>query len=440
MKILILSNYPWKYNNSFGNTYSSIFGKVPNTEIAHIYLFDGNPDYIPNVTEYYHIPERDVVKSVFYPYKRTGAGRRVNVSKVVEISKVDNKTKPVSSYYNKLLSLGKKHHWDLMFIARELIWKFGHVNYDGMMDFVNDFKPDIFFLPYSNVYYTNRIALYIKRHYDVPMVTEMEMDHYSLKRVSWNPIFWLDRFGKRKIIRKLAGQSEMMYAISKKLRDELEESLKIPCKVLYKTPDLNKRFIPYNRQGNQIKFLFTGNIYANRWKSLAMLAHCLEEEQIGRLDIYTSTPLSKVMRRALNIPGISEIHPPVSQNEVVELQNSADVLVHAEAFDKYNKSLVRCAISTKIMDYLCVGRCVLAIGPSDISSIEYLADNDVALIADSKLHLEEILTLIKSNKDIISKYAAKGRHYVEKELDENKIRSSFYKELKQISDNYSYKS
>ena len=439
MKILILSNYPWKNNNSFGNTYSSIFGKVPNTEIAHIYMFDGNPDYVPNVTKYYQIPECDVIKSLFSFFGKKRAGKRVVVSEVTEGSNTVNNAKP-TSLYNKLLSLGKRHHWGLMFLARELAWKFGHVNYDGMMDFVNEFKPDIFFLPYSNVYYTNRIALYIKRHYDIPMVTEMEMDHYSLKRVSWNPIFWLDRFGKRKMIRKLVGQSEMMYAISQKLRDELEESLKIPCKVLYKTPDLNKLYIPYNRQGNQIKFLFTGNIYANRWKSLAMLAHCLEEEQIGRFDIYTSTPLSKGMRRALNIPGISEIHPPVSQNEVVELQNSADVLVHAEAFDKYNKSLVRCAISTKIMDYLCVGRCVLAIGPSDISSIEYLADNDVALVADSKQHLAEIVTQIKNNKEIISKYAAKGRHYVEKEFDENKIRSAFYNELKQISDNYSYKS
>lgn len=439
MRILILSNYSWKNNNSFGNTYSSIFKNVPNAEIAHVYMFDGKPDPVANVTRYYQILERDVIKSVFSLKKGFGVGKRIEVPEEVE-ALTDNKNISSISIYSKLLSIGKRHHWDLMFIARELAWKFGHINYDGLMEFVKDFKPDLFFLPYSNVYYTNRIALYIKNHYDFPMVMEMAMDHYSLKRVSWNPIFWIDRFGKRKMIRKLASQSEMMFAISKKLRDELEESLKIPCKVLYKTPDMNRTYLPYHRHDNQITFLFTGNIYANRWKSLAMLAQRLEKEQWGKLDIYTATPLSKDMRRVLNIPGVSEVHPPVCQDRVIELQNEADVLVHAEAFDKYNKSLVRCAISTKIMDYLCVGRCILAIAPSDISSIEYLADNDVALIADNKQRLAEIVKLIKNNKDVISEYATKGRNYVEKELNETKIRTAFYNELKLVIDNYSYKS
>lgn len=438
MRILVLSNYPWKNNNSFGNTYSGIFKNVPNTEIAHIYMFDGHPDFVPNVTRYYQISEREIIKSVTNRKKRVGKEVLVETKDVIKDSQISKAKKETS--YGKLLSFGKRHHWNLMFFARELAWKLGRVNYEGLMDFIEDFKPDLFFLPYSNVFYTNRIASYIKKHYNFPMVLEMAMDHYTFKRVSWNPLFWIDRIAKRRVIRQLASQSELLFVISKKLKVELEGDLKIPCRVLYKTPDMGRPYQPYIPEQGKLKFLFTGNIYANRWKSLAMLAEGLKKEGIGELDIYTSTPISKRMDKALNIPGASVIHSPVSQPEVVKLQNQSDVLVHAEAFDKYNKSLVRCAVSTKIMDYLCAGRCILAIGPSDISSIEYLSENDLALIASQKEQLESIIDRIKNDKSIIVNYSKKGREYVKENLDEMSIRSEFRAVLQQVIDNYKHKS
>ena len=109
-----------------------------------------------------------------------------------------------------------RHHWSLMFIARELAWKLGKIDYDGLMSFINSFNPDIFLLPYNHIYYTNRLALKIKKRIDIPMVLEMAMDHYSLDRVSWNPVFWIDRFAKRAQIRRLVKESEMVFVISKR--------------------------------------------------------------------------------------------------------------------------------------------------------------------------------------------------------------------------------
>ena len=435
MRILILSNYPWKNNNSFGNTYSSIFKNVPNIEIAHVYMFDGVPDQMPNVTCYYQILERDVIKSVFKRSVSVGKQVFIEHSGQEDSSNKQNEKKQ-DKRYGSLLSFGKRHHWRIMFWARELAWKFGRINYNGLMDFVEDFKPDIFFLPFSNVFYTNRLALYIKRHYDMPMVMEMAMDHYTLNRVSWNPLFWLDRFAKRRMIRKVASQSEMLFAISKKLKEELEPALHIPCRVLYKTPDINRAVEPYCGCQDTVRFLFTGNIYSNRWKSLALLANELKRQQFGHLDVYTASPITSSIDKALNIEGFSELHPPVSQAEVIELQNKADVLVHTEAFDKYNKSLVRCAISTKIMDYISFGRCILAIGPSDISSIEYLADNKIALLANSKEELSQIVSLIKNDTSVLTKYSKRGLDYSREYLNATKMSKELYDDLQKVIDNY----
>ena len=435
MRILILSNYPWKNNNSFGNTYSSIFSGVHDTEIAHIYMYSGIPDSVPNVTRYYQILERDVMKSVFKRSMRVG--KRVAIDREVNVlERETNRTKESNTSYSKLLSFGRKHHWHLLLWARELAWKYGMVDFDGLMAFVRDFNPDIFFLPFSNVFFTNRLALYIKDHYDVPMVMEMAMDHYSLHRISFNPLFWIDRFAKRRMIRKVAKKSEHIFVVSTRLKQLLEKDLGIPCTVLYKTPDSNRSIKPYVFSDATVSFLFTGNIFSNRWKSLAMLAKELKKHGFGHLSVYTASPITRSIKRALEVEGYSNVYPAVSQMEVIKLQNEADVLVHAEGFDEYNKSLVRCAISTKIMDYLSVGRCILAIGPPDIASIEYLSENNVALIAKNEEELSRIITLIQRNRQVIEEYAKKGLEYSKVFLSAPQMRQQLYDKLESIITNY----
>lgn len=435
MKILILSQYPWNKENSFGNTYSSIFGQIGNVEIAHIYLMAGKPDYEPVVKRYYLISENAIMSSFFKRGKKFAVGKEVFVDNH-DVKEAFSSDKKNNTWYGNLLSFGKRKHWRWMFWLRELAWRYGNINYKGLLDFIDDFKPDIFFLPYSNIFYTNRLALFIRGKIDIPMVMEMAMDHYTLNRVSFSPFFWVDRFAKRRMIRNLAGHSEMIFVISNKLKDELEKYLRIPCRVLYKTPDKTRAIEPYNGVGKDVKFLFTGNIYCNRWKSLSLLANILESNNFGHLDVYTASPITSEIEKSLNIEGYSAIHPPVSQAEVIKLQNDADVLVHAEGFDRYNKSLVRCAISTKIMDYLSVGRCILAIGPSDISSIEYLSENDVALIASSEKELDNIICRMKSDSSLISEYAHRGMDYSNKHLDAEQMRQKLYDDLQMVIDKY----
>lgn len=434
----MISQYPWKKDNSFGNTYSNIFGKIEGIEIAHIYLMDGKPDYEQVITHYYQIPEKEVMRSCLKPFaKQRGAGHIVHLEDFRDESRaVADAGGHGGSLYGRLLRFGKRHHWNLMFFAREVAWKFGKVDYKGMMDFVEDFKPELFFLPFSNLYYTNRLALYIKEHYDVPMVMEMAMDHYSLKRVSYNPLFWIDRLEKRAMIRKLAARTEKIYAISKRLKEELENGLHVPCEVLYKIPDENRESTPYEGVHKPVRFLFTGNIYANRWKSLGLLANALKKTEAGILDIYTANPITKDIDKALNIEGVSKIHAPVSQEKVIKLQNDADVLVHAEAFDKANKMLVRCAISTKIMDYLSVGRTILAIGPSDVASIEYLHQNDLALSANTEEDVKAIVSKIKNKPQILMQYAKKGRDYVKYNLNATELRQGLFNSLQNVVSSY----
>ncbi len=430
MKILFLALESWRKDNSLGNSYSSIFGKMDDVEIAHVFSSNERPDFEKNVTRYYQIKEEDVLKSVFSKRSGTGVGKEVTLDDFQEPKPL--LTTERQSLYSRLLSYGKKHHWMLMYWARDLAWRFGHINYQGLIDFIQDFNPDVLFFSYGYIFRSSRLALYIKKQTGVPMVVHMQMDHYTLKRVSFNPLFWIDRFFKRRMIRKVTKQTDLLYCISDRLKNELEKSLHVPCKVLYKITDSVRSCEPYQEIHNPIRFLFTGNIYANRWKTLALLSSALKKLQFGHLDIYTASPITKEIENHLNIEGFSTLHEPVSQDEVIRLQNEADVLVHVESFDLKNRLLVRGAISTKIMDYLSVGRSILAIGPNDIDSMAFLREGDVAMMAHSNEVLIDILNKIKKDENILFDYAQRGINYTRKHLDEDTMRKQLYNELKHV--------
>ena len=55
----------------------------------------------------------------------------------------------------------------------------------------------------------------------------------------------------------------------------------------------------------------------------------------------------------------------------------ADILLHVESFEEKEKNYFRLSMSTKIPEYLSVGRPVLVVGPDDIGSVEYIRQNHV---------------------------------------------------------------
>jgi hypothetical protein len=67
--------------------------------------------------------------------------------------------------------------------------------------------------------------------------------------------------------------------------------------------------------------------------------------------------------------------------------------------------VARLSFSTKITDYLSSGKCIFAVGNSDLAPIEYLKDNGAALVACSQAEVEEKLRLLLSDNAILQKYA-----------------------------------
>ncbi len=72
MKVLILSQTPWRNDNSFGSSYTGIFGGMDGFEFANIYCRAGLPQN-DVCRHHFYISEKALVKNLFDKRVKTGS-------------------------------------------------------------------------------------------------------------------------------------------------------------------------------------------------------------------------------------------------------------------------------------------------------------------------------------------------------------------------------
>lgn len=414
MKILIVSRSPWRMDNSFGNTYSNIFKRMENVEIANIFLCDGAPDFCINeVEKYFQIRESDMLHSFKHFFSKTRYGEEIFEGSLTGKRSFD-------SNYDRAFKSAQKKRWSIYYIFRELIWKFGRKNWEKVFKFVEDFSPDIIFMPLYYTNYTNKFVMQILKKFNIPLVMEVSIDVYTLKQISFDPFYWLNRISIRRTIRKVMKKCSALYVISEKQKIDYDKIFKKNCKILYKFLDQDRLLNNDNIENGM--FVFTGNVGNGRWKTLAKLGREIKKNNLGQLHIYTPTPLTNRMKKELSD---CTMHEPISGHEVVLVQNNAKYLVHVESFSLKDKLEVRYSISTKIMDYLSLKKTIIAIGPNDIASIQLLSKYEKAHVCTNANNIDYFITHLQEKESDISMDLTK--------FDRKTCQNELYKTLEKVS-------
>lgn len=428
IKVLIISNTPWRSDNSFGNSYSSIFGGISGLEFANVYCNYGSPDN-NIVSRHFQITEKSLIRN--FLNRKHPSGIEIKG----DYSKIKRKDNSLNRNENKILNSLKKSRWQIYFWMRDLIWFFGKWKTPQLEQFIKDFNPDLIFQPlyYSN--YLNNIVLYAKDLTSVPMVAYVSDDVYTLRQFSMSPLYWIDRFIKRSKIGKVVKQCEFLYVISEIQKNDYEIAFNKKCKILTKGAYFNQPEYKKN-QNKPLKLVFTGNIGGGRWQSLAMIGKALSKinktGSIAQLIIYTPTPLTKKMKKELSEINFISLNEAVPSAVIPDIQSDADILVHVEPLSLKGKLAVRQSFSTKIVDYLYAARPILAIGWKEAASIKILHDNNVGLVASSQIEIEGILGEILNNPNLLDEYSKKAWEFGKANFQIQTIQSELYEDLTQI--------
>lgn len=421
-KLLVISVNAWSDKNSTGNTISNHFGGWDSTKISNVFLRN---EEIENdcCSSYFRICENDIINTFFY---RKELGIEIEYTKESK-----GKSEPIEKEMSKIKSFLIRIRPTIILLLRELFWKIGFRRKGRLDNFLKKNNPEIIHIHCPNLIYGHRVLHYCHKVTKAKVVVFFGDEIYSYKSL-WPfnliyqsiLIYW---------IKKTINISDINYAATPELCEYYSRIFKKDFKVLYKgaiieAPTTKKHSIP-------LKIVYAGNLLYGRWKTLALISKAIREISTNQnefqLSIYTGTILSKEMKKLLNTKH-STVLGAVSFHEIKKIMKEADVVLHVETFEKKFIDITKYSFSTKIVDCIQSGSCIMGVGPNELASINFLKQSQGALIANSYKDICSQLKKIDSDSRIIDGHIATMYHFSKEIFDLDTIRWKIYYDLLEL--------
>lgn len=408
MNILVITRGSWNIDNNTGNTLEKLFCNLKNCNIYNLYMRDEEENNsCSKIT--FRISEQKLIKSWFFNRE---------IGEIIERSQVGIQEKTSRNITEKkMYDFAKKTEFYLLWFIREIIWLKENWKSRKLDNFLEKIDPDIIFMPAYTFWYPYRILNYIYKKTNAKVVLFHADDNYSLKQYHFSAFYWLYRFILRKWIRKSVEISKINYCISEMQVEEYSKYFNKECSLLRK--GYEKKNIREKKYLTPIEIVFTGNMSSGRWKTLRDIGIALDE--INRnglkvnLNIYTGTPLTRKMSKEFSKIFSIKFKGKISPTKVIKVQENADILLHVESFDLKDLLEVRLSFSTKIIDYINMKRCILAVGPNNIASIQYFIENRIGYVISDKKSIKDKLVYLL-NKKVMKNYEKEIIKFVEEQI------------------------
>lgn len=428
MKVLILTRSPWDDTNSIGNTMTNFWSGCQTKDLANIYCRVAKPNN--KVCElYYSISEQDLVKSIINPNYVPGTAFKYEYNNHnPEDKNTDVKREDL------MYGFFRRRTFVLIQWGRELIWRFGRWKNEGLNQFLLDFKPDIIFAPCFSAIYTHKILWYIQKKTNAKVVLFHADDYLTVKGFGGSLLSKINRRLSSKFVIKSANKADLNYCISPKQLEVYSHELQREMKLLYKGADFSTQPIyEVDNKRELIRIVYVGSILYGRWKTLGMLARTIEKinkyKPTFELLIYSQYKPSIEAEQTMILDGVSRFMGKISADKVQQILKDSDIVLHVESFDKKERIATKLSFSTKIVDCLHSGRCILAIGWKEAASIDYFIKSDSALVATDEKSLMNQLKLIMNNRNTITEYAQKAWAYGTNNHQIEVIQKGLYEDL-----------
>ena len=404
-KVLVVSITVWRDDSPI-RTLPELFSCWERDRIAQIYTRAGLPDN-SICDRYFRIDENSVMRSVFKRKTKTG--------KVVE-NQQNVKTESSSEQASldaenaRYAAAHRKHSW-FMTLMREAVWRFGKWKSAELDEFVREFDPDVIFVPIYPFYYMERIQTYLIKKYKKPVVCFIADDNYTYLPCKGSPLAYLHRFMLRRYVRREIPLCDEFFVMTPMAKREYDKLFSVDSKLLTKAIDFENIDFKPKKADTPIKMVYTGKLVIGRDMAMVEIAKALEKINRDKLqielDIYAPDAPSEEVKTALNVKGC-KLCGAVSKDKVAEIQAQADVLVFAESLSKKYRNAARLSFSTKITDYFSSGRCIFALGSKEIAPIDYLIDEDAAVVVTDYNDIEAALRRLCENPELVEEYGRKA--------------------------------
>jgi hypothetical protein len=356
--VLIISNPCLSENGNNGKTFLSLFKEFKYEEVYQLY-FNNEEPYKIKGDNFFRVTNLDILKYIF------SFG-------VVNSYGVVKKNETFSSYGiqspNVKLDLLKK-------VYRNLLFKI--LPYKKIDNWVSKIKPDAIFFVGTNYTYSYNLLNHISKKFNIPYCIYFTDDYLiynngnNLIEKTYHKVFL------KSILKKILS-AKQIFVISPKMAREYDTLFNKKCKLLINAMNTHSPTIFNNKKSSLKMFRYFGWLHSNRINSIIYLYNCLKLTDIDFIiEVYTFSKVNKSQYE--KYPNI-RFFTPVYGEEYKKIISSSDFLIHSESFDKQDTKITSLSISTKITEYLISNKCIIAIGPKEIASIEILINNNLAIV------------------------------------------------------------
>jgi len=403
--ILIISHNPLSKVNNNGKTLVSIFKGVPEDNIYQIYL---NPD-IPDYSEkchYLQLNEKQILSSIL----------KMNNLCCKEIKATPDR---VSSTTIKSHNFGN-HTKRLL---REFIWKFTFWK-STLGEWLKDKQFNVVFFMAGDGLFAYDVNRFVMEHISAKGCLFFT-DDYIIGRTSYSPIATIRRILLKRKIKKTLKITNELYVISDEMRKAYYKLFNIEGYII-RNFSVEKRIedvISLEKTSDSLVMVYAGGLHYNRWKVLAKIAKELNKINNSSkvkcyLRIYSSQNISPGIINQLSVENSSAFLGGASASQIADIYADADILLHVESFDKKAIASTKYSFSTKIPEYLSAGKCVLAVGPAEVASVQYLAD--FACVANNESEIKNVLVHLLNDDEYRAMIKSNCENRYEKDFSEEK--------------------
>ena len=248
---------------------------------------------------------------------------------------------------------------------------------------LDNFQPSVIYTLAENIS-TLKTVHRLSKRYNIPVVVHVMDD---VESTQYNSLAVLTPFRKRylSMLNKVYRQTVWNLAIGPKMAQEYEKRHEI--KFSYAMNCVDKlSVVPFPNHDRQ-RLVFSGGLHGGRAESLYEIGRVIQTDEVlsekVRLCIYTSK--DNMAAYGAKISSVAEVMDYVPSDQIFENLGKADILVHVVSFDKEEIAYFRYSMSTKIPEYLSVGRPIFCYGSDEIATVAYLAEKKVGVVA-TNLH------------------------------------------------------
>ncbi len=405
-KILIISHNAMLSTNNNGRTMSELFNWCDKDNIAQLFFHKDIPD-ADFCDNYFRVTDFDIKDSVLR-LKKAG-------------SKIEKETAKSQNEAEKAVYGNNSAKKPLVRLLRNLAWGLNTWKTKALKNWLKDFSPNVIFFYGSDAVFSLKIAMWVSKFCCAPIVCYWVDDFYFSKNMDLGAIGKLNHKIYKRVTKKLISSSKNV-CLTELMAHDYELEFGVKCETLYTTSSMTE-FIQRDFC-DPIKLSFVGNISWNRYKSIIDIANIIREKKLAiDFSVYTAEDRAWILDNIKNVEALN-YKGRLEYSEVKKTMEQSDVLLHVEAFDAESIEGVKYSFSTKIADSLSSGKPLLAYGPKNVASIDFLLRNQCAMCATSKSELEQCLIKIASSKNL--------KEIREKQLNVAKIYHNKNKNIKQI--------